>query len=63
MASFFEMGGYAGFIWPAYGLVAVVMAVLVVQSLRDLKEQRRLLAALEGEGARKRAPARTGAGQ
>ena len=25
MAEFFQMGGYAAFVWPSYGLVALVM--------------------------------------
>ncbi|MCE9648358.1 MAG: heme exporter protein CcmD [Parvibaculum sp.] len=59
MAQYFDMGGYAAFVWPAYAIVALVMAGLVVATLRDLARQKRLLAALDGEGARKRAPART----
>ncbi|HEX7776940.1 MAG TPA: heme exporter protein CcmD [Parvibaculum sp.] len=62
MQAFLDMGGYAGFVWPAYAVVAVVMAALVIASVNDLKRQRRLLAALEpGEGKRKRAAARDGA--
>lgn len=64
MAAFFDMGGYAGFVWPAYGIVVIVMAGLAIQSVMDLARQRRLLAALEaGEGARKRAPSRQGSRQ
>lgn len=29
-----SMGGYADFVWPAYGLVLVVFAALVVQGFR-----------------------------
>jgi heme exporter protein D len=25
MAEFFNMGGYAEFVWPSYGLVAVIL--------------------------------------
>jgi heme exporter protein D len=25
MAEFFQMGGYASFVWPSYGLTAVVL--------------------------------------
>lgn len=61
MASYFNMGGYADFIWPAYAIVAIVMIWLVVATRIDLLQQRKLLAALEGnENGRKRAPARTG---
>jgi heme exporter protein D len=49
MAGFFEMGGYADFVWGAYGLTAVVLTVLVVASLRRLKTLERDLAAHEPE--------------
>lgn len=48
--AFLTMGGYAGFVWPAYGVAVVVMAALLVASLRgararegelDLMQQRR----------------------
>jgi heme exporter protein D len=42
MADFFAMGGYADFVWAAYGLTAAVLTVLVAASLRRLK-------ALEGD--------------
>lgn len=58
MTGYLEMGGYAAFVWPAYAIVAIVMAGLVAATWRDLARQRALLAALEGGGARKRAPAR-----
>jgi heme exporter protein D len=59
MAQYFEMGGYAAFIWPAYAVAAIVMLGVVAASWRDLARQRALLGALEGDGARKRAPARS----
>ena len=37
MTAFFEMGGYAGFIWPAYGAVTVVLVGLMALSRRALK--------------------------
>jgi heme exporter protein D len=61
MASYFDMGGYAAFVWPAYGIVTIVMVWLVVSTRIDLLRQRKLLKALEGdEAVRKRAPARRG---
>ncbi len=47
MAAFFEMGGYAGFIWPAYGAVTVVLVGLMVLSRRSLKAAETELAALD----------------
>jgi heme exporter protein D len=32
--SWFAMGGYAGFVWPAYGLTAVVLGGLALCSWR-----------------------------
>jgi len=48
LSTFFAMGGYAGFIWPAYGLAGVVLVGLMVVSRRALKAAERDLAALEG---------------
>ncbi len=47
MTAFFEMGGYAGFIWPAYGVVAVVLVGLMALSRRALKTAETELAALD----------------
>ncbi|HEY4345215.1 MAG TPA: heme exporter protein CcmD [Parvibaculum sp.] len=59
MAQYLDMGGYAAFVWPAYAVAAIIMLGIVIASWRDLTRQRGLLAALEGDGARKRAPARS----
>ncbi|WP_405054281.1 heme exporter protein CcmD [Telmatospirillum sp.] len=47
MTTFFEMGGYARFVWPAYGLVSVVALGLLVMSLRGLRCRQKELAALQ----------------
>ena len=47
MTSFFEMGGYATFVWSSYALTAIVMIGLTVTSLRSLRERQRLLQQLE----------------
>jgi heme exporter protein D len=44
---FLEMGGYARFVWPAYGLALVVLAGMAVQSYRAWRQQHRLWSALE----------------
>ncbi len=38
MGEFLEMGGYAAFIWPAYGLSFGVLALLAWFSLQGLKD-------------------------
>ena len=37
MADFFAMGGYAGFVWPAYGITFAVIFLNVWLALRSLK--------------------------
>lgn len=50
MQEFLSMGGYGAYVWPSYGLTAVVLVVLLVVSIRSLKsteaEFERLKAAL-----------------
>jgi heme exporter protein CcmD len=49
MSAFFDMGGYAAFVWPAYGVTLVVVVLNIVwarQSLaRARQDARRRLAA------------------
>ncbi len=47
MSDFLAMGGYASFVWPAYGLTFLVMAGLAVASRRALSRQQSDLALLE----------------
>ena len=49
MSEFFTMGGYAAFVWPAYGITALVMVGLLVDTLRRLRVRRRRLEQLESE--------------
>ena len=51
--AFFDMGGYAAFVWPAYGLTAGVMVGFVITSLRRLRRRQRRLAEMEASRARK----------
>jgi heme exporter protein D len=52
------MGGYAAYVWPAYGLTAAVMLGLLFGTLRSLRARRRELEALEGAGGGRRRRAR-----
>lgn len=36
------MGGYAGFIWPAYGIAALVLVGVLVVSLLQLRQAREM---------------------
>lgn len=47
MAEFLEMGGYGGFIWPAWAIGAGVMLAITVISLRRSRAVKAQLAALE----------------
>ena len=44
--SFVEMGGYAAYVWPAFGATTLVLAVLVLASLRSLRARKRMLEGL-----------------
>ena len=52
--NFLAMGGYAGFVWPAYALAAIVLVGLLALSLRQLRKAEAELAAL-GLSKRERA--------
>ncbi|MEM8987553.1 MAG: heme exporter protein CcmD [Pseudomonadota bacterium] len=51
MTGFFEMGGYAAYVWPAWGLSAVLLAALALISLQDYKRAKRAADALKNEDA------------
>ncbi len=41
LEAFFHMGGYAAYIWPAYGTAAVVLIGLLATSFRAMREAER----------------------
>lgn len=45
--TFLAMGGYAGFVWPVYGVAAVVLIGLLAASLRNAKATEADLARLQ----------------
>lgn len=45
--AFFAMGGHGGYVWPAYGLAVVVLAALLVASIRALRKQERDLETIQ----------------
>jgi heme exporter protein D len=47
MAHFFAMGGYAAFVWPAYGVSLVGVGAMIWWTLRDYARAKRQLAQLE----------------
>ncbi|MEO5624239.1 MAG: heme exporter protein CcmD [Dokdonella sp.] len=52
MADFFEMGGYAAYVWPAY---AVFFVVLGLEALMPLMQRKRVLAEIRGRLKRRQA--------
>ncbi len=53
LAAFFHMGGYAVYVWSAYGIFAVLMAANLIQPrLARRKFLRQLRARLEREESR-----------
>ena len=47
--SFWEMGGYAAYVWPAFGAAAIILIALLVISVLTLRARQRALRALEAE--------------
>jgi heme exporter protein D len=47
IASFLAMGGYAGYVWPASAIAAVVMIGLAFATIHRLRRREAELAALE----------------
>jgi len=46
---FLAMGGYARFVWPAYGVAFAVLAWMLIDSVGAYRRTRRELALLERE--------------
>ena len=51
MAGFFAMGGYAAFVWPAYGASVTGIGLAIVLTLRAYAKARAKLASLEKDRA------------
>jgi heme exporter protein D len=47
VSDFLAMGGYAAFVWPAYGAAAIVLGGLVLQSVLGYRARRRELDRLQ----------------
>ncbi|HYM30014.1 MAG TPA: heme exporter protein CcmD [Candidatus Cybelea sp.] len=47
LGSFFAMGGYAAFVWPAFGVTAAVLIGLLLASLKSWRDNEAALRSLE----------------
>ncbi len=47
MSGFLAMGGYAAFVWPAYGAAIMAVLVITLRSLQARARAHRLVAQLE----------------
>ncbi|HVI53221.1 MAG TPA: heme exporter protein CcmD [Candidatus Sulfotelmatobacter sp.] len=59
-SSYFAMGGYAGYVWPAYVLTAAVIIGLLLASWRGLKARERELKILQDLSPGRRGRSRDG---
>jgi heme exporter protein D len=55
LAEFFDMGGYAAYVWPSYALTLIVVVLNIVWARRLLARSR--------EDARRRLEMRAGGGE
>lgn len=49
MAEYFAMGGYAAYIWPAYGVTLGILLVLAVQGVRRYRRNRAQLETMQAD--------------
>ena len=54
MQEYFAMGGYAAFIWPAYGLTILALIGILWSSLAGLRSAERRAALFEAARPRRR---------
>lgn len=47
MSEFFHMGGYAAYVWPAYGIATLVLLGLLAATWKGLRNAEATLKALE----------------
>ncbi len=53
-ATFFAMGGYGGYVWPAYGLTVLAFAGMLIWTMATLKARRREEQGLSAAGRSRR---------
>jgi heme exporter protein D len=53
MNEFLAMGGYAAYVWPAYGVALVILAGLWISSVRELRARETEIEAVEATKPRR----------
>jgi len=53
MTDFLAMGGHGGYIWPAFGITALILIGLLVASWRRVRQRETQLAELQREAGRR----------
>jgi heme exporter protein D len=59
MDTFFSMGGYAGFVWPAYALAALVLVGLLAASVAGARARESELESIQKTRGRRRSAPET----
>ena len=54
LTPFLAMGGYAQYVWPAYGAAALVLIGLLLWTLAGYRKRQRELEALQRQSERRR---------
>jgi len=54
LGAFLAMGGYAQYVWPAYGAALLVLIVLLVWTLGGYRKRQRELETLQRQSERRR---------
>ena len=49
MAEFLAMGGYAFYVWPAYGAALIIIGFFTVAAITRYRTAQRRLAAIQGK--------------
>ena len=60
MTEFLHMGGYAAYVWPAYGIATIVLLGLLVATWKGLRNAEATLKALESARPARRRTRNTG---
>jgi len=49
MSEFFQMGGYAVYVWPAYAITFVVLIGMIIFTVRAYRKAQNMLSKLDNQ--------------